>query len=239
VVWVPPPYHTEGEGAAALSSLNQPVLGHPPRQSRGRYSTPLIADPLDGKVGVTLFEYLAAGFVLILSFAVMRGMSGVPYALRPAARHWVHFAYVSITLANCLITFWMFWFTRDVEWTFFRFLVALLVPVLLYVQVSLIVPQDPSTVSSWETHFLGVRIPYFATGAATFMMIAVSHQTLLGVPALHPIEWPVYTTAAIYALGVTSPAARLHSALALANSCITAVGVVAILSQKDPLSSFI
>ena len=185
---------------------------------------------------MTLFEYLAAGFVLILSFAVMRGMSGVPYALRPVARHWVHFAYVSIALANCLITFWVFWFTRDVEWTFFRFVIALLVPILFYVQVSLLVPQDPSTVSSWEAHFFGVRIPFFATGAATFLMVAISHQTLLGISALHPIEWPVYATTALYALGVTSPAARLHSALALAIFCITALNVVGIVAQIDPLS---
>jgi hypothetical protein len=29
VGWLPPPYHTEGEGAAALNSLNQLALGHP------------------------------------------------------------------------------------------------------------------------------------------------------------------------------------------------------------------
>ena len=181
------------------------------------------------------FEYLAAGFVLILSFAVMRGMSGVPYALRPVARHWVHFAYVSVALANCLIMFWVFWFTRNVEWTFLLFVIALLNPILFYVQVSLLVPQDPSTVSSWKAHFFSVRIPFFATGAATFLMVVISHQTLLGVSALHPIEWPFYATIALYALGVTSPAMRLHSALALAIFCLTALNVVGIV-QIDPLS---
>ena len=29
VVWLPPPYHTEGEGAATLTSLDQHLLGHP------------------------------------------------------------------------------------------------------------------------------------------------------------------------------------------------------------------
>jgi hypothetical protein len=81
-----------------------------------------------------------------------------------------------------------------------------------------------------------VRIPFFATGAATFLMVAISHQTLLGIPALHPIEWPVYATTALYALGVTSPAMRLHSALAVAIFCLTALNVVGIVSQIDPLS---
>ncbi len=57
---------------------------------------------------MTLFEYLAAGYVLILSFAVLRGVAGVPYALRPSSRYWVHAVYLSSLLANCLVSFWAF-----------------------------------------------------------------------------------------------------------------------------------
>ena len=188
---------------------------------------------------MTLFEYLAAAYVLILSFSVLRGVSGVPYALRASSRYGVHFVYLSIALANCLISFWVFWFFRDVEWTFFRFITALLVPILLYVHVTLLVPPDPSTVSSWHEHFFGVRIPLFASGATTFIAVAVCHQALLGIPALHWVEWPVYAIIAMYAIGLTSTKARLHAALALANFCIIAAIVVGILSEQDPLAPWI
>ncbi len=108
---------------------------------------------------MTLFEYVAAGYVLILSFAVLRAVSGVPYAVRPGRRYWVHVLYLSLALATCLVGFWAFWFYREVEWTFFRFIGALAVPVLLYGYVSLLVPADPSIDSSWRDHFFGVRHP--------------------------------------------------------------------------------
>ena len=185
---------------------------------------------------MTLFEYLAAGYVLILSFAVVRGISGVPYALRSSSRYGVHFVHLSNVLINCLVSFWVFWFFRDVEWTFYRFVVTILVPILLYVHVSLLVPQDPSTVSSWREHFFSARIPIFASGAAYFIAVAVCHQAVLGIPALHPYEWPLYAAVAIYGVGLTSPKPSLHAGLALANFCIVAAIAIGILAQRDPLS---
>ena len=132
---------------------------------------------------MTLFEYLAAGYVLILSFAVIRGVSGVPYALRPSSRYGVHFVHLS--------------------------------------------------------NVLTMRIPLFASGAATFIAIAVCHQAILGIPALHPYEWPLYTAVAIYAVGLTSPKPSLHAGLALANFCIIAAIAIGILAQQDPLTFLI
>ena len=188
---------------------------------------------------MTLFEYLAAGYVLILSFSILRGGAGIPYALRSTSRYWVHVVYLSIVLANCLVGFWAFWFYRDVEWTFFGFIITLAVPLLTYVHISLLVPPDPSVVSSWRDHFFGVRIPLFTAGAATFVAVAVSNQAILGIPALHFLEWPVYAAVAIYAIGLTSARPNLHAALALASLCNVAVVSVAILAQRDPLGSLI
>jgi hypothetical protein len=188
---------------------------------------------------LTLFEYLGAANTLILSFAILRGVSGVPYALRPSSRYGVHFVYLSLALTNCLISFWVFWFLRDVEWTFYRFVVSLLIPILIYVHVSLLVPPDPSTVSSWRAHFFGVRIPVFTSGAAVFVAIAVGHQTLLEIPALHPLELPVYATIAIYSMGLTSVKPKLHTALALGNLVVMAGIVIGMLSQQDPLAPLI
>ena len=182
---------------------------------------------------MTLFEYVAAGYVLILSFAVLRAVSGVPYAVRPGRRYWVHVLYLSLALATCLVGFWAFWFYREVEWTFFRFSVALAVPVLLYVYVSLLVPPDPSAVTSWRDHFFGVRIPLFSSGILMFIAVAISTQTILGVPSLHPSQWPTYAAIALYAIGLTSAKPSLHTALAFALPCIFAVVFLAGLGQGD------
>ena len=94
---------------------------------------------MGGRSELTLFEYLAAGYVLMLSFAVLRALSGVPHAARSPSRYWVHLSWLSTALASCLVGFWAFWFYREVEWTFFQFIGALAPPALLYTYVSLLV----------------------------------------------------------------------------------------------------
>jgi hypothetical protein len=184
---------------------------------------------------LTLFEYLAAGYILILSLGVLRAVAGVPYALRATSRYWVHIAYLLGALANYLVGFWAFWFYRDVEWTFFRFIVALAFPVLWYVFVSLLIPQDPASVSSWRNQFYGVRIPLFTVGAINFVVIAVSHQSLLGIPPFDPAEWTVYATIAIFIIGLVSARPSLHALLAVVFACLMTVVFFAILAQTDPI----
>ncbi len=186
---------------------------------------------------MTLFEYLAAGFVLILSLAVIRGVSGVPYALRRTSRYWVHAVYLSAALANCLVLFWAFWFYNEVEWTFFRFTAALALPVTLYVGISLLVPADPSTVASWRDHFFGVRIPLFISGILNTVTAVISNHSNLGVPLLHSSQWTLYAAIGIYAIGLTSARPSLHAALALAFPCLVALIFFAQLARPDPFAS--
>ena len=120
-----------------------------------------------------------------------------------------------------------------------RFIIGLAVPLLLYVHVSLLVPPDPSTVTSWRDHFFGVRIPLFTSGLANYVAVAISNQSTLGIPALDPAEWTVYAAIAIYTLGLTSARPSLHAALALAFPCVVAVIFFVILAQGDPSAPFI
>ena len=43
---------------------------------------------------MTLFEYLAIAFSLVLSFAAMRLVAGLPYAVQADRRYWVHLVFV-------------------------------------------------------------------------------------------------------------------------------------------------
>ena len=186
---------------------------------------------------MTLFEYLAAGYVLILSLAVVRGISGVAYALRRSSRYGVHLAYLSIVLANCLVSFWVFWFFRDVEWTFYRFVATLAIPVLFYVHVSVLVPPDPSTVSSWQVHFFDVRTPLLGTGALFMGAVLGSNQALLGVSAFQLASLGPWTLLAICAIGASSAKPRLHTVLALGPP-VLAVITILMLARPDSLASY-
>lgn len=188
---------------------------------------------------MTLFEYLAAGYVLVLSFALLRAVSGVPYAVRSNYRYWVHVLYLSLALATCLVGFWGFWFYREVEWTFFRFTIALAVPVMNYVYISLLVPADPSTVASWRDHFFGVRIPLFISGILNAVTAVLSNHSNLGIPLLHSSQWALYAAIGIYAIGLTSARPSLHAALAFAFPCLGALTFLVQLARPDPFASLV
>jgi len=63
---------------------------------------------------LTLFEYVAIAYCLVISFAVTRAASVLPYALAPDGRYWVHTTWVFSNLGFSLLIFWNFWSFREV-----------------------------------------------------------------------------------------------------------------------------
>ena len=184
---------------------------------------------------MSLFEYLTAGYVLILSFAVVRALTGFPHALSGASRYWVHVSWLSFALANCLATFWAFWSFRDTEWTLPRFVGVLVVPALLFVYNSILVPSDPASVASWRDHFFEVRVPLFLTGAVTVIVMVVGNYAILGMPLLHPLVIGNMVWLTIYLIGLGSGKPALHSLLALALILVSAAAMVTVLAQPGYL----
>ena len=81
---------------------------------------------------MTLFEYLAIAFSLILSFAALRLIGGLPYAADPNRRYWVHLVFVCNHLAVVALVFWNLWSFRNATWTLPKFLIVLIIPGLIY-----------------------------------------------------------------------------------------------------------
>lgn len=183
---------------------------------------------------MTLFEYLAAGHTLILTFAVVRNLAGFPHVLRAPGRYWVHTTWVFFGLAFCLVAFWAFWSYRDVEWTLVRFMGALEIPAVIYVYNSIVVPSDPAEVDSWRDHYFRVRIPFFATGVLLMSSVIVSNYFVLGT-LNDPAMFLNFVFVAILGAGLASAEPRLHVLLALVVTALFVGAVLTILAQPDAL----
>lgn len=184
---------------------------------------------------MTLFEYLAAAYVLMLSLALLRAMSGVPHALRPERRYWLHAAWLGFALATCLVAFWAFWSYRNVEWTIFRFMNSLAVPALLYCFIALLVPPDPSVVTSWRDHFFEVRARLFATGVVLMVAVISSNQITLRVPPFHLSQLGNYALLTIYLVAFASARPTVHGVLAIVFAVLVAATFSTLLVQPDSL----
>ncbi len=101
---------------------------------------------------MSLFEYLAIAFSLVFSFSALRLVSGLPHALDPSRRYAVHLSHVLLMLFLTPALFWTFWVFHDREWNFLRFLSVLAPPALIYFLACTLVPDTPSSVSSWRSY---------------------------------------------------------------------------------------
>jgi hypothetical protein len=172
-----------------------------------------------GGADVTLFEYIAIAFSLVQSFTVLRALSGIPHAIQRARRYWVHMTWLGSTLATVLFTFWTFWWNRDAEWNFVLFALALVPPSVLYVFVSLLVPQDPAAVASWREHFFAVRFRLFVTAIVwdiTFFWAALVRSDEFSTPG-------AFALLVVHFLGAISARPVLHAVLVLVPPTLIAI----------------
>ena len=184
---------------------------------------------------MSLFEYITAGYILLLSFAVLRALSGVPHAVRSRGRYWVYISWLYMALSSCIAAFLTFWAYREVEWTSFGIVAALAVPASLYAFNSVLVPPDPSTVRSWRDYFFDVRAPLFATGMVFMSAVIISNISVRGAPPLHTVLLFNYGWLVMYAIGLASAKPSVHRALIPMATAVAALSAVIFLFLPDPL----
>ncbi len=160
-----------------------------------------------------LFEYLAIAYSLVFSFSAMRLVGGLPHALDPDRRYWLHVCWVFIQLSGTAAQFWLFWSYRDIEWNYPSFLLALANPSLLYFTACTLVPEAPASVESWRTYYYSVRRKLFLAITLLSLVIAAQSSVLLQVPIDHPDR---VTQAMLFVAGVvgaSSGSPRVHAGL--------------------------
>ena len=187
---------------------------------------------------MSLFEYVTAGYVLLLSFAILRALSGVPHAVRSQRRYWVYISWLFMAIFSCFGTFVTFWSYREVEWTTFQIIGALAVPASLYVYNSVLVPPDPAAVTSWRDYFFDVRVPLFATGFVFMSTAIMSNLFVLLVSPLSAAQLFNYGFLAMYAIGLASAKPSVHVVLAIAFPCLTAVAAALLFPGSPPDALF-
>ena len=102
-------------------------------------------------------------------------------------------------------------------------------PGLLYVFVSLLVPEDSSAVDSWKEHFFKVRLRLFLTAIAwditAFMGLILSHR--VGTPSIL-IFGALFIT---HSVGALSSEPKLHALLATVPPAMVAVSGLTVFFQ--------
>ena len=134
------------------------------------------------------------------------------------------------------MVWWNFWSFRDVQWNFIRFLLTLLVPALVYLQATALVPESPGTVQSWREHFFAARNRFFVALASFFLLIGVNAWLLLDLPLLHPAR-VIQVLALGFALsGAVSTRVGWHQALPVIFVVLLSISALALFLQPGSLA---
>ncbi len=163
---------------------------------------------------MTLFEYLAIAYSLVISFSVIRAASVLPHVLASERQYWVHTVWVLANLAVSLLIFWNFWSYREVVWTLGRFALILALPTSVFIAASILAPDEPAQVQSWREYFYSVRVRLFVSGILFSIVAVLVSTVVLEMPVLHPFRLFQLAFFGIIVTGAISDRPRVHASLA-------------------------
>jgi hypothetical protein len=186
---------------------------------------------------MTHFEYLAIAFSLVFSFAAVRLVGGIPYALAPGRRYWVHLSFVFHELLRVAAGFCAFWSFRDVTWTFPTYLLALVAPGLVYFLAATLVPADPTEVDSWQDFYFGVRRRYFLAIVCWAVAVATTTTILVQMPWSHPFRLVQLGFLAFGVVGASFASPRIHAGLALIALALPAIAALTVMLRPGSLAN--
>jgi hypothetical protein len=162
---------------------------------------------------MTLFEYLAIAFSLLFTLAAMRIVGGIPYAVVASSRYWLHLLLIANVLYFVIALFWNFWSFRDIEWTQYSFLLALAIPSLIYAIAVMVIPENPSSVTSWRNHYFNVRTRVYSTLVIWGITAAIVNMIVLGQSWGHPSRFFQASFIMLYGVLAISERPRVHAVI--------------------------
>jgi hypothetical protein len=182
---------------------------------------------------LTQFEYIGVAVSLVLGLSIARLLEALRDAFDPTRRYWVHATWVVGKLANALVLFWYGWTIRaSLEDTnFAQFVLILVSPAILFLQVHTLVTARPDTVTDWRTHFFGVRRWFFAANA----LLPLANFLALQVVAKQPFGVQNILLALVLVLsiaGFSSDNQRMHAGMAVLYVSTLIVGFGSLLVQS-------
>lgn len=185
---------------------------------------------------MSLFEYLAIAFSLLLSTSVMRVADGLAHALKDPGRSWLFVGQLLVALLANVSAFWNFWSFHDADWTFPRFVLAVSGPVALYVGSCTLVPRAPESIVSQSEHSRAVRRRFYLCLALWTIAIATTATVLVGMPFNHPARGAELFIFALGAIGASTDDDRIHAGLIVAAIAFAAIALTTIGARPASLT---
>ena len=165
---------------------------------------------------MTLFEYMSVAISLIVALTYAEALRGLRIVMHPDRRYWVHSAWLIIKLSNPITFWWVIWGLRDFPdfWNFRTYLLALIIPGIVFMQVISLLSDNPASIGDWREHFYDQRRWFFGLNAAVggaliLWLIVIYSSTSLTVQVVPIIAYASITVLSLAACFIENP--RFHA----------------------------
>lgn len=185
---------------------------------------------------MTLFEYLAAAYALLLGLGVVRLLDGLSHVLHARRRYWAHATWVCLMIFSSLLLFWQHWSTLEVEWTFLSFLMNLAGPAMVYFLSCTLIPDNAEGVNSWRDYYFSIRRQFFGGLCVWSVFMFINTSLILNVPLLHLSRIIPSGLMLLGLSGLSTDKPKNHAYILLGLLCVLLVAV-AILLRPGALAS--
>ena len=156
---------------------------------------------------MTHFEFISVAVSIVLALSAARLLAALPHVLAPGRRYWIHALWSLALLFAHMDFWWTIWIYREIDpWTFTGFAVVMLTPALLFLTVSSLVSDSPTTIASWRTHFYAGHRVFFSLYLATVSSIWLRQLIVLGDSSVPYVEGlPALPVVAVMLVGLLIP----------------------------------
>lgn len=155
---------------------------------------------------MTLFEYMSVAISLIVALTYAEALRGLRSALKPERRYGVHSTWLLIKLSNPITFWWVIWVLRDYPgyWNFRTYLLALIIPGIVFIQVISLLGDNPNSISDWRKHFYEQRKWFFGLNATAGGTLVIWLFAVYSTTPIHPQIAPLLIYTLITALSVAA-----------------------------------
>jgi len=169
---------------------------------------------------MSLFEFVSVIIAVVLALCLGQLLLGVSGLVKARIRVGVflpHTIWIGLLFLLVLQHWWAQWDFRGVDWTYPSFLYAVLGPTLLFLAVSLLIPETSGDAPiDLRGHFMGVRRLFMLVMLAFVLVTWFDGLLIQGQSALGQIGWLHLGWVGVALVGLLTENSRANLVAALA-----------------------
>lgn len=162
------------------------------------------------------FEFVSMGVSIVIALAVARLLEGLRDTFDPERMYSVHALWVITKLLNSAIIYWGAWvYGWQEDMDFLDFILLLIPPGVMFIQVHALVTPHPDRVADWAAHYWKIRRLFFNCNLVLVIFSGVNIHFVGQTSFPSPDFIPLGIIFVISLLGLISDNPRLHGVMAV------------------------